>query len=635
MAFPVQRELSVLPVRQPSQNVDVEISAGDNHDIEISTGRDGDGDSDARGDGLQTRREQGALPRYRPEVWETADSSVEEAPWTVQRGGSARGGISQGGGPLGPQHDYSTLNIVQTECGPVGGQQHGEVTRYSGIPYAAPPIGQRRWLPPTGGECWKGILDATKRAPACAQAEGYDDDVPPTEDCLTLDIYMPRCPGGASSCALPVLVFVHGGDLVSGSSSEYNMTTLALKGPSVVLCVNYRLSIFGWLALPELSARDPRGVSGNLGLLDVQAALRWVQRNIQAFSGASDKVLVFGQSSGGTIVTAMLASPASRGLFHAAASLSGSPKIAASLAAAEQYNEALKRSLQCEEPPVVDCLLAKSTSELLHRAGKHYKEGWQPTFSIPGKPSGLFQPPLCIVDGVTVLQEIGSALAQRVIDVPMLFQGMAQEADLRPHKVVFNMNNRRFKQLLNKRYSHKHWPRQSRDHGGLAKGIYDHFYRGDLGFNPQKAYDSINADTGVICGNIEIAKAAATAFRSPVYLVIIETAPSHAQDGDGDKKYGMRYAGHTWDLKAGTEDWDDYIPQSSDLRFSAILQRMWYTLARDERLPDEFFPMNHHGRRANLNVLGRRGVVGPRHWRDGVCAWWSHNGVGKEFWWQN
>jgi len=198
-----------------------------------------------------------------------------------------------------------------------------------------------------------------------------------------------------------------------------------------------------------------------------------------------------------------------------------------------------------------------------------------------------------------------------------------------------DMYDRRFKQLLNKRYSHKHWPRQSRDHGGLAKGIYDHFYRGDLGFNPQKAYDSINADTGVICGNIEIAKAAATAFRSPVYLVIIETAPSHAQDGDGDKKYGMRYAGHTWDLKAGTEDWDDYIPQSSDLRFSAILQRMWYTLARDERLPDEFFPMNHHGRRANLNVLGRRGVVGPRHWRDGVCAWWSHNGVGKEFWWQN
>lgn len=188
---------------------------------------------------------------------------------------------------------------------------------YRGIPYAMPPVGSLRWRPPVTMPKGEGVRRATSPGPACTQPPRragsiYASPLAATaEDCLYLDIWAPE---GARD--LPVLVWIHGGSLIWGAGSEpmYDGAALARRG-AVVVSINYRLGIFGYLAHPQLSAESPIGVSGNYGLLDQIAALEWVKRNIVAVGGDPANVTVAGESAGALSVLYLMAAPAARGLF--------------------------------------------------------------------------------------------------------------------------------------------------------------------------------------------------------------------------------------------------------------------------------------------------------------------------------
>ncbi|GAA2152881.1 carboxylesterase/lipase family protein [Actinomadura napierensis] len=210
---------------------------------------------------------------------------------------------------------------VATESGPVEGIQSRDrsVTVFRGIPYAAPPIGDLRWRPPRPAEPWEGVRRAHAFGPVCPQppsGELAGLDLPMSEDCLTLNVWT-----GAESPEerRPVLVWVHGGGfrLGTGADPRHDGVNLARKG-LVVVTFNYRLGAFGFLATAELSEESGHGASGNYGLLDCIAVLRWVRSNIAAFGGDPDRVTIAGQSAGAGTVNFLAMSPPARGLFQRA-----------------------------------------------------------------------------------------------------------------------------------------------------------------------------------------------------------------------------------------------------------------------------------------------------------------------------
>ena len=187
------------------------------------------------------------------------------------------------------------------------------IIAFRGIPYAAPPVGDLRWRPPAQVSGWQGVRDAAGSGPICIQNGGQI--VPQDEDCLLLNVWAPR----ETSEPRPVLFWIHGGGYTGGSGSTaiYDGTPLAADG-AVVVTINYRLNVFGFLAHPALSAESPHGASGNYGLLDMVAALEWVRDNIAAFGGDPGRVTIFGESAGGGAVMSVMLVPQAGGLFHGA-----------------------------------------------------------------------------------------------------------------------------------------------------------------------------------------------------------------------------------------------------------------------------------------------------------------------------
>ena len=216
---------------------------------------------------------------------------------------------------------------VKTVQGKVHGKtiNDGKVKAFLGLPYAAPPVGKLRWKAPESPSPWKGVRDATQFGAHCAQGHMFDDmifqDPGPSEDCLFLNVYAPA--GAKASSKLPVMFWIHGGGYVGGASSEprHNGDFLPLKGV-VLVTINYRLGVFGFLATSEL-AKEGDGAAGNYGLLDMVAALRWVNSNIKNFGGNPDNVTIFGESAGSFAVSTLMASPMAQGLFQKAIGESG------------------------------------------------------------------------------------------------------------------------------------------------------------------------------------------------------------------------------------------------------------------------------------------------------------------------
>lgn len=218
---------------------------------------------------------------------------------------------------------------VTVDQGTLEGKQvqlHGTLLReFQGIPYAAPPLGALRWKPPQPVAPWQGVRPATRFATRCMQLPLFGDMVFRSngmgEDCLYLNVWTPV---GGAGAGLPVLVYFYGGGFVGGDGSEnrYDGASLASRG-IVTVTVNYRLGVFGFLALPALAAESPVHASGNYGLLDQNAALHWVKANIARFGGDPARITIGGESAGSISVSAHMASPLSRGLIAGAIGESG------------------------------------------------------------------------------------------------------------------------------------------------------------------------------------------------------------------------------------------------------------------------------------------------------------------------
>ena len=240
--------------------------------------------------------------------------------------------------------------VVRIDSGTLAGVHDAAtgVNEFLGIPYAAPPLGALRWKPPQPAAAWTGVRAADHFGPRCMQLPLFGDMVfrsdGMSEDCLYLNVW---APSGSKGKKLPVLVYFYGGGFVGGDGSEYRYdgASLARRG-IVTVTVNYRLGVFGFLALPALADESQHHATGNYGLLDQVAALRWVHRNIAAFGGDPDEVTIGGESAGSMAVSALMASPLSQGLFQRAIGESGA--VLGNLtprprALAEQHGEAFER----------------------------------------------------------------------------------------------------------------------------------------------------------------------------------------------------------------------------------------------------------------------------------------------------
>ena len=237
---------------------------------------------------------------------------------------AACGGQSTGGGPAADTAAapappaLSPDTPVAVTGGLVRGapsETHPGILAFQGIPYAAAPVGELRWRPPAPVEPWAGTRDATAPGAICPQQglPGGGQGAAQSEDCLFLNVWAPREADGP----LPVMVWIHGGGYRLGSGSGTGGAPLAARGV-VLVTINYRLNVFGFLAHPALSAESPHGASGNYGLLDMVAALEWVRDNAAAFGGDPERVTIFGESAGGGAVMALMIAPQAEGLFHRA-----------------------------------------------------------------------------------------------------------------------------------------------------------------------------------------------------------------------------------------------------------------------------------------------------------------------------
>ena len=280
-----------------------------------------------------------------------------------------------------------TVPLVRVDGGVVHGVAVTGGYAFRGLPYAAPPIGNLRWRPPQPPAAWNGIRDATQFAPSCLQKPNlFAPPGPESEDCLYLNVSTPTLRRDAER---PVLVWIHGGGLTEDGALNYDGTKLAADGV-VVVTINYRLGALGFLAHPAL-ASQPGGPAGNYGLMDQQAALRWVRDNIAQFGGNPGNVTIAGQSAGGLSVLAQLVSPGSRGLFQRAIVESGAFALnQVSLSQAEAFGETFADQVGCQDQ-TADCLRHVPADTLVNAF---------PDAAIPG-----------VVDGKVLTESIGRALA--------------------------------------------------------------------------------------------------------------------------------------------------------------------------------------------------------------------------------
>lgn len=312
-----------------------------------------------------------------------------------------------------------TTPTAVTAQGRVAGRERKGVLLFAGIPFADPPIGPRRLQPPQPHPGWEGVRDATTFGrPAVQQGDALGGIGPAqaidwSEDCLSLNVQTPAVDDGRR----PVLVWVHGGAFVNGTGAIpwYDGTRFVANGDVVVVTVNYRLGVLGWL---HLAHRDPSlADAGNCGLLDQVAALRWVHDNIAAFGGDPAAVTVLGESAGAMSVATLLATPAARGLFARAIAQSGAAESARPVADAEAVTDAILSALGTDDPEAV---LAARPGELLRAQQQVVDEARRGR--VPGRTQAAAALPFGpVVDGRSLpappLQAVAGGAAA---DVPLL-----------------------------------------------------------------------------------------------------------------------------------------------------------------------------------------------------------------------
>jgi len=262
------------------------------------------------------------------------------------------------GTPTGPQ--------VQTQYGILQGSTASGVNSFLGIRFAQPPVESLRWVAPQPPSSWSGVMQATAYGSQCAQPVTQFGMTGTNEDCLFLNVRTPA--NVTASSELPVMVWIHGGAFFAGEGSDYDGSSIITENNVIVVTLNYRLGLFGFLALPSLAAENSQGQTGNYGILDQQAAIAWVRGNIAKFGGNPSNITIFGESAGGQSVIDQLTSPGV-GRLHGAIIESGAYAPALpTLAGAETTYEAIaassSRGLNCTNPTAA-CMRALTAAQLV------------------------------------------------------------------------------------------------------------------------------------------------------------------------------------------------------------------------------------------------------------------------------
>jgi para-nitrobenzyl esterase len=259
--------------------------------------------------------------------------------------------------PLDAPARRPASTVVEATSGKVKGAHRADYDQWLGILYAADPSGPNRWRAPRPAARWSEVRDATAFSNRCAQNRGWDPGYEKTitsEDCLAPNVYVP----GSARAKAPVLVWIHGGGFTGGAGQDTDPRKFVTRTGSIVVTVHYRVGVLGTLNLPRLQAESPNG-PGNYGLLDQQAALRWVKGNIARFGGDAKNVTIAGQPAGAGSVCDHLASPTAKGLFARAVSMSGGCTLQ-SAASGQAQSQGSSRSSAAPPPPPWSPVCARS-----------------------------------------------------------------------------------------------------------------------------------------------------------------------------------------------------------------------------------------------------------------------------------
>ena len=388
------------------------------------------------------------------------------------------------------------------------------VREFRGIPFAAPPVGNLRWRPPQAVAPWQGVLAADRFSPACVQRPMSPNQgswnsglVSTSEDCLYLNVWTPATSAGEK---LPVVVWIHGGGGVTGSSAEpiYDGNALAKKGV-VVVSTNYRLNVFGWFAHPDLTKESEHRSSGNYGSLDQLAALQWVQKNVAQFGGDPSKVTIFGQSGGCRSVNWLVASPMLKGLARGAiaqshAVFSGVMPLAKAEALGASFAKAVNK------PSVAD-LRAMTAQDLMAASLK-----------TPAANNGA------VVDGWFLPLDVYDAYAQgKQIDIPVLTGATNDEGGSLGGSVAGAAapagGERRGPPDTLATYTA--W---ARDNFGARADELLKFYPAKSDAEAKQAYHDVYRDIN-FAGHRTWAKLQSTTGKAPAYLYMFSWIPPHPE----------------------------------------------------------------------------------------------------------
>ena len=448
--------------------------------------------------------------------------------------------------------------IVTTTSGALRGiDLDSGAAAFKGIPYAAAPIGERRWREPGAARSWSDIRDARQFGPSCAQRlAGWNDlyVAASSEDCLFVNVWTPKLQAAAG---LPVMVWIHGGGNQGGSSvglsgpePSFDGEDLAKNGV-VVVSLNYRLGILGFFAHPELTAESAHGSSGNYGLLDQVAALQWIRKNIAAFGGDPDNVTLFGQSAGAHDISLLMVSPIAQGLFHKAIAQSGTVsnngRVTPTLAMMEASGKSLAASMNAPDAGAIENLRALPVDDLLAAFSEHREQ------------SGRLEPN---IDGQVILAlPAWSYAAGQQQAVPLLIGNTARERQLSEISELATMVEDFYAELASR-----------------ALEIY-----AVAGPRTEQAYAphgdggaQYRTDTGFRCGGL--LQAGRHSAKAPTWYYEF----SHA--------YEPRGASHTWDVQYVFGNLRPEANKPVDGKVSATVQTYWTNFATSGNPNSEAVP---------------------------------------------
>ncbi|XP_019967407.2 para-nitrobenzyl esterase [Paralichthys olivaceus] len=509
----------------------------------------------------------------------------------------------------------SSFAQVSTPCGKFRGRHKNGAYSFKGMPYAAPPVGDLRWAPPAAPTCRSGVTEAGRFRSMCPQVRPMSNTgkVMGQEDCLFVNVWTPSLQLDAK---LPVMVWIHGGHLhtLSGGERCYSPTeTLAANTGVVYVSFNYRLNAFGFLALEMLREGSPTNTSGNYGLMDQIAALKWVQSNILRFGGDPGKVTIFGQSSVWTLMT----SPQAKGLFQAAVDMSGPYVHNVTLKQAESDNMVFLKKTNCGD---LSCVRRLSVRQVLQAIPWEEYPSWAPDGMTDLPTRGRFIGPVVVVDGFVLKAPTFKEMNEGHSDVPFLVGTTEQEVDFRPPAENISMwtweDYRWFVTDKLESFSEK-LPKDALDLYPVSGPcpIADRC--------PERAYTTMVSDIRVTCPNNELARTAAAALTSPVYRYVVTHTPSGPVNTSGGLlPFPSRFAFHRLDAVAffgGLEVVLGKPLSDEDKRFQDVITRHLVNFAKTGKMEKEWpeFPA------ATALLSGRLSVT--QNYSAARCDLWREN----------